>query len=128
MIYGFYGYSSDWKLDIVKQKMLNWLGNNGKMPWHTNFKITFSKRFLDLVRTFLFQFGVIWEVWLPLLIIWLKIGHCKAKNVKFPGNDGKKTWQSNFKIRFSRRSLDLVRVFLFHFGLLWEVWLPVVIL
>ena len=60
--FDFHGYSSDWKLDIVKQGMSDWLGNNGRMTSYTtisNFKLTFYKRPLVLVRDFLFEFGVI---------------------------------------------------------------------
>ena len=48
----------------------------------SNFKLRFSERSLDVVRGFLFQFGgVTWEVWLPGVLILLKVGHCKARNV-----------------------------------------------
>ena len=65
--------------------MPNWPDNDRKMTSHSNFKIKLSERSLHLVRGFLFQFGVIWEVWLPWVLIWLKIGHCKARNVRLAG-------------------------------------------
>ena len=91
--------------------MSDWPGNDGEMTSLSNFKLRFSKRPLDLVRDFLFQFGLISEVWLPWVRIWVKIGHCKARNVRLAGNDGKMTRHSNFKLRFSERSLDLGRGF-----------------
>ena len=36
----------------------------------------------------------------------------------WPGNDRKMTSQSKFKLRFSMKSLDLVRGFLFQFGVI----------
>ena len=45
--------------NIVMQGMSDWSGSDGKMTSHNNFKIRFSERFLDLVRDFLCQFGVI---------------------------------------------------------------------
>ena len=39
--------------------MSNWPGSDGKMTSHYNFKLRLSKRSLDLVRGFWFQFGVI---------------------------------------------------------------------
>ena len=44
---------------IVKQGMSGWPGNDGEMTSDSNFKVTFSKRPLELVRGFLFQFAVI---------------------------------------------------------------------
>ena len=54
---------------IVKQEMSDWPGSNGKMTSHSNLKLRLSEASLDVVRGFLFQFGVIWEVWLPGAII-----------------------------------------------------------
>ena len=65
-------------MPTVKQGMSHWPGNDGKMTSHSNFKVTFSKRPLHLVRGCLFQFSLIWEVLLSWVLIWLKIGHCKA--------------------------------------------------
>ena len=39
--------------------MSDWPGNDGKMTSHGNLKVRFSERSSDLVRGFLFQFGVI---------------------------------------------------------------------
>lgn len=72
---GFHGYSSDYKLDIIRQRM---------SP-HINFKLTNFKRFLDVVRGFFFKFGVIWEGKLPRVIIELKIGHLKRRMVVLAG-------------------------------------------
>ena len=49
--------------------MPNWPGDNKKITSHSNFKLRFSKKLLDLVRGLLFEFGVIEEVWLPVVII-----------------------------------------------------------
>ena len=49
--------------------MSEWPGNEGNITSHNNFKLRFGERCLDLVRGFLFQFGVILEVWLPVVII-----------------------------------------------------------
>ena len=56
--FGFHGYSSDLKLDIVKLGMSVWPENDRKMTSHSNFKLRFSEKPLDVVRRFLFQFGV----------------------------------------------------------------------
>ena len=34
------------------------------------------------------------------------------------------TSQSTFKVRFSKKSLDLVKGFQFEFDVIWEVWMP----
>ena len=82
---GFHGYSSDYKLDIIRQRMSDLLGNDRKMAPHINFKLTNFKRFLDVVRGFFFKFGVIWEGKLPRVIIELKIGHLKRRMVVLAG-------------------------------------------
>ena len=64
---------------------------------------------------------MIWEVWLPVVIIYVKNGYCKTRNIGLAGQWRKKTSRSNNKLRFSERSLDLVRGFLFQFGVIWEV-------
>ena len=46
----------------------------------------------------------------------------------WPGSYGKITSHKNFKIRFSERSLDLVRGFPFEFDVAGEVWLPLVLI
>ena len=87
--FGFHGYSSYWKLDIIKQWMSDWPSNDRKNASHSNLKLIFSERFLDLVRCFQFGFDVIWEIWLPWLLIWLKIGRCKARNIRLVGKQQK---------------------------------------
>ena len=57
--FDFHGYSSDWKLDILKQGISDWPGNDGKMTSHNNFKVRFSGRSLNVVIGVLFQFGLI---------------------------------------------------------------------
>ena len=57
--FGFHGYSSDGKLEIAELAMSGWSSNDGKMTSLKIFKLRFSKSSLDLVRGFLFQFGVI---------------------------------------------------------------------
>ena len=57
--FGFHGYSSDGKLEIAGLAMSDWSSNDGKMTSLKIFKPRFSKSSLDLVRGFLFQFGVI---------------------------------------------------------------------
>ena len=53
---------------------------------------------LDLGRGFQFEFDVISEVLLPVLIIYVKNGHCKSKNVTLTGqrqrNDATKKLQT----------------------------------
>ena len=44
---------------IVKQKISDWPGSNGKMMSHSSSKLTFFEIRLDVVRVFLSQFGVI---------------------------------------------------------------------
>ena len=54
---------------IVKQSLLDCPGNDEKMTSDSNFNLKFSKRLLVVVRSFLFQFGVIWEVsWSGVII------------------------------------------------------------
>ena len=121
----FHGFPSDWKLDIVKEGIWDLPSNNRKMTSHSNFKVKFSERPLDLVRGSSFQFYVISEVWLPWVLIWLKIGHCKARNVKLAGQRRKngvtqhlqskifwKVFESSYRcfisIWFSLRSLAFI--------------------
>ena len=49
---GFHGYSSNWKLAIVKQVMSDWPGNDRKMTLHSHFKIRNFKNFLNVTRGF----------------------------------------------------------------------------
>ena len=46
----------------------------------------------------------------------------------WPGKDGKMTSHSNFNLRFSESSLNLVRGLLFQFGVFLEVWFPWVLI
>ena len=124
--FGFQWYSYDWKLDILKPGISDWPSNDGKMTSHNNFKLRFSRRSLDLVTGFLFQFGVIWEVWPPWVLIALDI--VKQGMSDWPGNERKITSHSNFKLRFSKKCLDLVRGFQYEFDVNWEVWLPWVLI
>ena len=48
--FGFHGYYSGLKLDIVKQGMSDWPGNDRKMTSRSKFKQEFSASYLDLVR------------------------------------------------------------------------------
>ena len=48
---------------------------------HSDFKLRFSESLLVLVRSFLFQMGVVWTVWWSKVIILLKIDHLKNRNV-----------------------------------------------
>ena len=66
----------------------------------------------------MFQFDVILEFWSPGVFIYLKIDHLKRRDVALAGNDGKTTSRSNFKLRFSERSSDLVRGFYFEFDVI----------
>ena len=102
-IFGFHEYSCDSKLGIVMHGMSDWLGNDGKRTWHNNFELRFLKKSLDLVRGFLFQFSLIWEVWLPLVIIWVKNDHFKIKIVDWPGIDEEMTSHSNPRLSASKR-------------------------
>ena len=54
---------------MVKQRLLDCLDNDEKMSSHSNFNLRFSERLLVVVRSFLFQFGVVWEVsWSGVII------------------------------------------------------------
>ena len=66
---GYQCYSSNLKLVFVKQRMLDWPAKYGKITSHSNLGPGFSKKPWDVTRGFLFQFGVIWEVRLPQVII-----------------------------------------------------------
>ena len=109
--FGFHGYSSDWRLDIVKQEMSDWPGNNEKMTLHRNFKLRFSERPLDLVIDCLFKLDAILEVWVPWVLTDWKMNIAKQGMSDWPGNGGKVTSCRNLKLRYSESSLDLVRGF-----------------
>ena len=83
----------DWKLDIVKQVKWDLSGINGKMTSNKNFKLKLSKMLLDIVTGFYLEFDVIWEVWFQWILIWLKIGYCKTRNVEFTGSGEKQRQQ-----------------------------------
>ena len=51
---GLHGYSSDWKLDIVKQGMSDWSGNDGEMTPYSNSRLSSWKRLWGLYRGCLF--------------------------------------------------------------------------
>ena len=57
--------------------MSDWPVSDRKMASHSNFKLRFCKRSLDLVWAFLFQFGMTGEVSLPRVIFQLKVDHLK---------------------------------------------------
>ena len=65
------------------QRKLYWSGNDVQLTRHRNFKLSSSKWPLNIIKVSLFQIkvGVIWEIWLSRVIIWLKIGHLKRRNV-----------------------------------------------
>ena len=46
--FGFHGYSSDSNLDVVKEGMSDWPGNDGEMTSHSNSRLCSSKRLWDL--------------------------------------------------------------------------------
>ena len=50
-----------------------------QLTLHSDFKQSSWKWFSNTLKVFLFQlkFGLIWEVWLHGVIIYLKIGHLK---------------------------------------------------
>ena len=48
---------------------------------HSNFKLRFSERSVNVVRGSFFQFSVVLEVWLPGVMINLKVGNLKRRNV-----------------------------------------------
>ena len=108
--------------------MFHWPGNNWEIMSHNNFKLGFSERSLNLFRDFYFHFCAIWEVWLPWVLIWLKIDHGKRNYVGLGGQCQKMTSHNNFKLSLSKRSLGLVKGFLFKFGVIWEIWLAGVII
>ena len=62
------------------------------MTSQSNFNLRFSKRSLNLVRGFLFQFDVIWEVCVLLVTIYMKNGYFKTKN------DGLATQQREYNV------------------------------
>ena len=49
--------------------MSDWPDNVGKITSHSNFKLRYSERSVDVVRAFMFQFDVMSKVWLPGVII-----------------------------------------------------------
>ena len=70
---------------FLKQGMSDWQGSDGKITSHSNLKLRFCEKSLVLVRGFLFQFGVIWEVWGSEVIIYLNNGYLKRRNVALAG-------------------------------------------
>ena len=86
------------------------------MKSHRNFKLRFSEKSLNLVRGFYFvrieKFG------LHGYSSNRKLTIAKQAMSNWPGSDGKMTSHYNFKLRLSKRSLDLGRGFLFQFGVI----------
>ena len=62
--FGFHGYWFNLKVHIIKQGVSDSPGNDRKMTPHSNFKVRFFEKPLDVVGGLLFQFGVLWKVWL----------------------------------------------------------------
>ena len=126
--FSFHESLSDCKLDIVKQGIWDWPISDGKITSQNNFKLRFSESSLDLVRDF--------SMTLMRFDNFGPHGYssdCKLNIVKqgmwdWSVNDVKMTSHNNFKLRFSGRSLHLVTGFLFQFGVISEIWLPVVII
>ena len=90
---------------IVKQGMPGWQGNDGKMTSQSNFK-RFSQ---DLIRGFYYEFDVIWEVWLPWVLIWLKLDIVKQGMSDWPGNDGDMTSHSISRLSSCKRLWSVYR-------------------
>ena len=114
---------SSQKLATIKEGISDWPDNDGKK--RSIYK--FFWKTLGFSWAFLFSFDVIWEVWLPRVIISLKVGYCKRKNVGLTRQRWDITSHSTFKFSFSERQRDLVRSFSFQFGQIWNVWLPGVV-
>ena len=108
--------------------MLHWLVNDIKMTSERNFNLRFCEILLAVARDILVQFGVIWEVSWSGVIIKLQMGILKEGMLHWLGNDKNITALRNFKLKFSGTSLDLVWGFWFPFEVIWEVWLPGVII
>lgn len=53
--FGFQGYLSNWILAIVKQEILDWPGNNGKITSENNLELSSSEKNWDLDRGYLCQ-------------------------------------------------------------------------
>ena len=70
---------------ILKEVMSHWSDNGRKITSHRISKLRFSERSLDLIRGFQIVFDIIGEVWLPGVIIYLKIYHLKRRNVALAG-------------------------------------------
>ena len=56
--------TSNWKVAIVKQEMMDWPNNHEKTTPGRNFKLSFYNSPWNTDIDFQFQFSVIWEVWL----------------------------------------------------------------
>ena len=84
--------------------------NDGKMRSYTYFKFTFSNRSWEVDKNFLFQFSMIWKVWLPG-VDWFKFCFVKEAKWDWLGNNGKITPHRNFNLRFFERSPDVLRGF-----------------
>ena len=78
--FAFQGYSIICKLTIAKQGMTDWLGSDEKTTSDSSLKLTFYKGSSDAVRKFWYQFGMIWDICVPGVLIWLKISHYKIRN------------------------------------------------
>ena len=84
--------------------------NDGKMRSYTYFKFTFSNRSWEVDKDFLFQFSMIWKVWLPA-VDWFKFCFVKEAKWDWSGSNGKITPHRNFNLRFFERSPDVLRGF-----------------
>ena len=74
------------KVDHLKWRNVALAGKrrkNDATPY-SNFKLNFLKIISIYLQVFSFTF-LIWEVWLPWLLIWFRIGHCKTRNVWLTG-------------------------------------------
>ena len=80
------------------------------------------------VTGFQYKFDVIWEIWLPWVLIWLKVGHYRARKVRLARQRRKNDVTQQLQIKISESSLDLIRGFLFQIVVIWNVWLPLVII
>lgn len=81
------------------------------MTLHSNFILSCSKRIWNIVKVFLLHSGMILKAWLTGVIILLKIGHDKRRNVGLARQQQKNGIRQQLGLEISNNSWNVVRDF-----------------
>ena len=107
--------SPKWKLDIVKPGMSDWPDNDWKITSRRNFKLRFSERSLDIVRSFFFEFIVFNYFCCQWYLSKWKMSILKLGMLHWSDSDriATSTSHSNVKLNYSGRPGDVRREVVF---------------